>query len=319
MGWGFKEGLGSVSPVTAILVSTFDRYEALARWTVDRIRKEWPEHPPVFFSGLSCCTPESLGFEGDSKDWMSVTLQAAEALQSRGFSHAYLILDDHPPFGNCNPCFLNEKLPRLASQINAAHISLLGYGQHRKQEGLVEVFDVIRLERLPSSYRWKFSLHPGLWNLADLQFLLEQRMAQYVGRELTPWNFERHQDLAGDQITSHCGTRCHRVHGAESLVQSAPALLLREAWLRLEADVAMFLAKLIGGMPARTAVEQKTLWRFGHYAGPYPIYWSGCLRQGKVHADFDKWMSRFGCDDLRQDWDSFVVTFQESMLESSSI
>lgn len=317
MGGGSKEGLGSVSPVTAILVSTFDRYEALARWTVGRIQKEWPEHPPVFFSGLSCRTPESLGFEGDSKDWMSVTLQATQALLARGFSHAYLLLDDHPPVGKCNASFLNEKLPRLASQINAAHISLLGYGQHRRREGLVEVFDGIKLERLPSSYRWKFSLHPGLWNLTDLQFLLEQRMAQYVGRERTPWNFERHRDLAGDQISSHCGDRCHRVHGTESLVQTASALLLREAWLRFEADVAMFLAKLIGGMPARTAVEQKTLWRFGHYAGPYPLFWSGCLRQGKVHVDFDKWMSRFGSDALRQDWDSFVVTFKESMLESS--
>ena len=114
-----------MSPVTAILVSTFDRYEALARWTVDRIQKEWPEHPQVFFSGLSCCTPESLGFEGDSKDWMSVTLQATQALLARGFSHAYLLLDDHPPVGKCNAPFLNEKLPRLASQINAAHISLL--------------------------------------------------------------------------------------------------------------------------------------------------------------------------------------------------
>lgn len=316
MGGSFEKGLAGVNIATAILVSTFDRYEPLARWTVGRIHKEWPEHPPIFSSGLSCRTPESLGFEGDSKDWMSVTLQAVQALRSRGFSHSYLVLDDHPPVGKCHALFLNEKLPRLASQINAAHISLLGYGQHRKQEGLVERFDGTRLERLPSSYRWKFSLHPGLWNLADLQFLLEQRMSQYGEWERTPWNFERHRDLTNDPVTILCGARCHRVHGVESLVQAAPTRLLREAWLRLEADVAMFLAKLTGGQRARTSVEQKTLWRFGHYAGPYPIYWSGCLRQGKVHADFEKWLARFGEDDARRDWDSFVVATNQSMLES---
>jgi hypothetical protein len=318
VGWGSKEGLGSVSPVTAILVSTFDRYEALARWTEDRIHKEWPEHPPVFFSGLSWCTPESLGFEGDSKDWMSVTIQATQALRARGFSHAYLLLDDHPPVGKCNAPFLNEKLPRLALQINAAHISLLGYGQHRKQEGLVEVFDGIRLERLPSSYRWKFSLHPGLWNLADLQFLLEQRMAQYAGRERTPWNFERHRDLPEDRATSHCGARCHRINGVESLVEARPMHLLREAWLRFEADVAMFLAKLTAGMPARTSMEQKTLWRFGHYAGPYPLYWSGCLRQGKIHADFEKWLSRSANKNLKSSFEHFQKIYNDCICKKKT-
>lgn len=307
-----------MSPVTAILVSTFDRYEALARWTVDRIHKEWPEHPPVFFSGLISRAPDSLGFYGDSKDWMSVTLQAVKSLQDRGFSHAYLILDDHPPVGKCNSSFLNDSLPKLALKTNAAHISLLGYGQHRSLEGVVEIFDGIRLERLPDSYRWKFSLHPGLWNLADLDCVLQQRMAQYQDRDRTPWNFERHRDLANDPISQDCGARCHRIFGAGNLVGSPLFFLLREAWLRWKADVAMFFAKHTGGPMARAAVEQKTLWLFGYYGGPYPLYWSGCLRQGKIHADFEKWLSHFGSEGLREDWDSFVVASQQSMVDTAT-
>lgn len=309
--------MGSVNPKTTILVSTFDRYQVLAKWTAARIHQEWPEHPPVFFSGLSSRAPDSLGFDGDSKDWMSVTLQAVKSLQERGFSHAYLILDDHPPVGKCNSFFLNESLPRLALKTNAAHISLLGYGQHRSLEGVVEIFDGIRLERLPDSYRWKFSLHPGLWNLADLDCVLQQRMAQYHDGERTPWNFERHRDLADDPITQNCGARCHRIFGAGNLVESPSFFLLREAWMRWKADVAMFFAKHTGVPTARASVEQKTLWRFGHYAGPYPLYWSGCLRQGKIHADFEKWLSRFGSEALRQDWESFVVASQQSMVESA--
>lgn len=291
--------MGGVNPTTAILVSTFDRYEVLARWTAERIHREWPEHPTVFFSGLSSREPDSLGFDGDSKDWMSVTLHAVKSLQDRGFSHAYLILDDHPPVGKCNSSFLNESLPKLALKTNAAHISLLGYGQHRSLEGVIEIFDGIRLERLPDSYRWKFSLHPGLWNLADLDFVLKQRMAQYHDRERTPWNFERHRDLADDPISQDCGARCHRIFGSGNLVESASFFLLREAWMRLEADIAMFFAKLTGGPTARASVEQKNLWRFGHYAGPYPLYWSGCLRQGRIHADFEKWMLHFSDKNLK--------------------
>jgi hypothetical protein len=304
MGGNFKEG-GLLS--TAILISTFDRYESLARWTAGRIQAEWQNPPPVFFSGLSKQSQDSPGFTGDSKDWMGVTLQAVQFLRGRGFSNCYLILDDHPPMGSCHARFLNEILPRLAQRIDAAHISLLGYGQHRRREGRLFKKDGVRLEQLPLSYRWKFSLHPGLWSLVDLEFVLERRMIAYAGTQRSPWNFERHRDAAEDAVSKKCGNRCYRVHGSSSGCKISPRIGAWEAALRLEADIAMFLAKLLGGAAARARKEKETHWRFGHYAGPYPIYWSGCLRQGKVHADFEKWLTRFSILPLRESWKSFVA------------
>jgi hypothetical protein len=41
---------------------------------------------------------------------------------------------------------------------------------------------------------------------------------------------------------------------------------------------------------------------FGHYLGPYPIFWSGCMRQGNPHADFEKWLAWFGPRELKAAW-----------------
>lgn len=300
--------------LTAILISTFDRYEPIARWTASRIHTEWQDHPPIFFSGLSRIASDSLGFDGDPRDWMGVTHKAVHCLINRGFTHAYLILDDHPPVGKCNSDFLNVRLPDLSRKINAAHISLLGYGQHRRREGIVDIVDGIRVERLPSSYRWKFSLHPGLWKLQDLQFLLEQRMLEYLGKDRTPWNFERHRDSSHELVMRECGARCHRLHGTSNADGRSLLLLISEAWLRFKADISMFFAKRAGGTSARNLVEERTLWYFGHYSGAYPIFWSGCLRQGKVHADFEKWLGQFGRESMRESWKSFVAENSEMLI-----
>jgi hypothetical protein len=52
-------------------------------------------------------------------------------------------------------------------------------------------------------------------------------------------------------------------------------------------------------------MELRWLWAFGHYVGPYPIFWSGCLRQGVVHADFEKWLEALGNASLRERWNGF--------------
>jgi len=290
--------------MTGILIATFDRYEALARWTAARIRLMWPGHPPVFFSGLTSRDEGCLGFKGDSKDWMHVNLQAVRQLIELGFKRAYLILDDHPPVGACRADYLNDRLPELSANLRAAYIGLLGYGQHRRREGKIlgPAKDV--LEHSLPTYRWKFSLHPGLWNLGDLQTLLECRMETYPPGQRSPWNFERHRDVPGDPRVDSIVGRCFRIRGSSSLALNAGArtTLIFESALRLVADMELFAAKLTGGKASRDSAELRRLWMFGHYLGPYPIFWSGCMRQGNLHADFEKWLARFGPRELRESW-----------------
>ena len=290
--------------MTGILIATFDRYEALARWTAARIRLLWKGHPPVFFSGLTSPDEGCLGFEGDSGDWMHVSLQAVRQLIERGFKRAYLVLDDHPPVGACHADYLNARLPELSGKLRAAYIGLLGYGQHRCREGKILGPAEDFLEHCLPTYRWKFSLHPGLWNLEDLKALLECRMETYPHGQRNPWNFERHRDVPGDPRVDSIAERCFRIRGSSCLAPDAGAraTLGFESSLRLMADTELFAAKLAGGKVARDSAEVRRLWLFGHYLGPYPIFWSGCMRQGKPHADFEKWVSRFASRELRSAW-----------------
>jgi hypothetical protein len=284
-----------------ILISTFEKYRRLAEWTAARIAVEWEDHPPIFFAGLDADGGACLGFHGESSDWMSVNRDAVILLRQQGYTHAYLILDDHPPVGCCNAKFLNEELPGLAVELDAAYIGLLGYGQHRHLEGKILCGDYARLERSHHDYRWKFSLHPGFWNLESLESVLNVRMSLYLGKNRTPWNFERHRDSQEFSLQFPS----FRVHGASSIKGGRNGFfsLTTEAILRFFGDCSLFIAKQKGGQQARDKEEIRIHWIYGHYQGPYPLFWSGCMRQGKINRDFETWVRHHGNERIQSDWE----------------
>ena len=288
----------------AILISTFDRYERLARWTAAQIERQWPQHPPIFYSGLTGKNEQNLGFSGDSKDWMSVTLHAVERLQQRGFTHAYLILDDHPPVGACHEETLNELLPSLALKLNAAYIGLLGYGQHRPVAGKILGRKYSLLEQSSIHYRWKFSLHPRLWNLKALHTILLQRMKTYQVELRTAWNFEQYRDEPSDPEIFSLMKSSYRIRGARFLKKKCQmkAEMLCEITERFVADIMLFKAKLTGGLFARDLAQKKLLWHYGHYLGPYPLFWSGVMQQGKPNQDWERWLQRSNDLELKSSW-----------------
>lgn len=290
-----------------ILISTFDKNEPLAHWTAEQIDQQWRNHPPMFFSGLTSDHPQHLGFTGNPADWMDVTLQAVKAMRVSGFSYAYLILDDHPPVGRCHEKFLNQQLPALAKDLNAVYIGLLGYGQHRSANGKILSQQEGFLESCAGDYRWKFSLHPGLWNLEKLELLLEKRKETYSVEARTAWNFEVHRDHPNDPIVGPMMGQCFRIKGSYFLKKKLlllPQLLIEKAE-RFIADVVLYGAKIAGGIPARNAVEKKLLWRYGHYLGPYPLFWSGTMQRGQPHQGFEQWLRRLENRRLRKAWEKF--------------
>lgn len=300
-----------------ILISTFERYQSIAHFTEQQIKRHWATPPPIFFSGLTRTFSDSqdryLSFTSDPRDWMSVTLEAVEQMRHRGFTHAYLILDDHPPMGPCHDSFLNEVLPALAVQLNAAYIGLLGYGQHRQAHGTILKKEMRFLERCSSRYQWKFSLHPGLWNLEALQSLLEQRRKIYHGLERTAWNFERHRDQPGDPLLEPFSERCFRISGKHFLKQFGKMKLqiVTEAMERFVLDVMLYVVKKRGGMARRQQLEKKLLWRYGHYLGPYPLFWSGLMQKGKPHEGWEQWLHHSGDQKLKEQW-SILKNYFES-------
>ena len=284
-----------------ILISTFEKYRRLAEWTARRIDLEWKNHPPIYYAGLLADGGACLGFHGESSDWMSVNRDAVICLRELGYTHAYLILDDHPPVGRCHEGFLNEELPRLAVELDASYIGLLGYGQHRPLEGKRLGRKYAGLEQSNPDYRWKFSLHPGLWKLDSLERILSARMDHYQGKDRSPWNFERHRD----SLEFSLQFPSFRVCGENDITGgiATHCKLLREAIGRFFADCTLFLAKKRGGQVARDQEEVRLHWLYGHYQGPYPMYWSGCMRQGRINKDFEKWVRYHGNFLIRSDWE----------------
>lgn len=276
---------------TCILLLTCDRYRPVAEWTKHRIDREWHGHPEVFFHGF-----------GDERDWMTVALEGVARRLAEGFRWIYLVLDDHPPVGKCNTEALNGKLPELARRLDAVNICLLGWGQRREREGEVLPPRDGALRRNDVSFRWKFSLHPALWNAEKLRELLEVRLGQFAGADRTPWNFERWRDQPGGPVGSGLLGNTYRVHGAGMAApgSSAGEVLRQPALLCF--DVYRFILRVAGGQPRRDRFDRDNLWLYHYYRGPYPILWSGAMRQGAPSRDFENFLRFTGRSALLREW-----------------
>lgn len=274
-----------------ILVLTCSRYRPVAEWTSRRIDADWAGHPPLFIDGLA-----------DDRDWMSVALDAVDRRLADGFRWIYLVLDDHPPVGKCNADALNRQLPELARRLAAVNICLLGWGQRREREGNILSSRDGALRRNDASFRWKFSLHPALWNAEKLRELLEIRMRQFQGKDRTAWNFERHRDKPGGPVGPDLLDHTYRVHGARMAVPGSSAVeVLRQPAL-FAFDVFRFLLRIAGGQHRRDEFDRNNLWLYHYYRGPYPILWSGTMRQGAPSRDFENFVRFTGRAKIRREW-----------------
>lgn len=274
-----------------ILVLTCDRYRPVAEWTTHRIATDWVGHPPLFVHGL-----------GDERDWMTVALDGVSGRMADGFRWIYFVLDDHPPVGRCNAHALNATLPQLARRLGAVNICLLGWGQRREKEGTILPSRDSALRRNDVSFRWKFSLHPSLWNAEKLRELLVIRLGQFAGKDRTAWNFERQRDQPGGPVGGDLLANTYRVHGARMAApQSAAAEILRQPAL-LGFDIFRFFLRIAGGQHRRDLFDRDNLWLYHYYRGPYPILWSGTMRQGAPSRDFENFLLFTGRSALSREW-----------------
>lgn len=228
---------------------------------------------------------------------MSSALLAVEGLLKLGYETAFWILDDHPPVGKCDSELLNEELPALLLRLEAVNIGLLGCGQRRGLDG--DIMARWGLVRNSSGYRWKFSLHPALWQLNCLRELLLIRLQQFPPGQRTPWNFERHRDLPEGPVPQSLLNSTYRVHGwLSSGVAGKAAIGMKEIGLFFF-DLWRFFLRVGIGAEAREAFDREGLWLYHWYLGPYPIFWSGAIRAGKPSPEFQtfyrwlahRWMS----------------------------
>ena len=177
-----------------ILIPTFDRYLDLARITARRIDELWPEHPPIFFCGLTGRDERNLSLRSPPDNWIAVLADACHDLRGKGARLVYLILDDHPAMGPCHAKHLNQTMPKLMEASGAVCLSLQGWDHPRRVGGSIKRCLGFSLMRLNREFTSKFALHPALWKLEVLEAMCTRFLTMSPpGR--TPWDFER---LSGD-------------------------------------------------------------------------------------------------------------------------
>lgn len=285
---------------TAILLPTCDAYAPLAAFTLERLDAWWPGHPDVYVCGLAAarfpferCLPCTV----DPSDWIGSTLEAVAALHERGCEWLYLILDDHPPFGPCNSDYLNRRLPKNARALNAIQVNLLGWDQFQPQEGRTLGGENLFWQCNSPGFPWKFSLHPGYWHVLTLRAMLatmrkvspEARSARAfenrmdgVCRTGDPQLLERTYRVRGDGFAA--GRRWQESRAGRALAK--PAIHLA----RLAAGAA--------GAARLSRLDAALLPYLRYLNGPYPMFWSGLVRQGRLHEEALRFLAWSGHRDL---------------------
>jgi hypothetical protein len=285
-----------------ILLSTWDKQQAVSAITHKHLNHRWPDHPPVFTCG--CCTyPEDvagLTLKAEPRDWISIHRDACADLLESGFKWTYLILDDHAPIGQCHVTHLNQTLPRLAKELDALYIGLNGWGQGRPEGYGTLLTEHSRLEAVGDKFDWKYSLHPGLWNLTHLHTILRQWADQLPLEERTAWKFERMGQQAS--IQDHLNAEClsYRVDGIH--MRHPRSLSLGQRFRLQRARTYAALRSRFQSSVYRHPEQNRYLYRF--YDGPYPLFWSGLLQRGEIHQDCKRFLALIKEEALLQDLNS---------------
>ena len=275
-----------------ILMPTAPKYAPLAKWTRGQIGRFWPDHPDIFL----CGTPDSdLPLRDDPRDWMRVVYSACADLQSRGVEQIYLILDDHPPIAPCNSSFLRETLPRMARELNATSIVTGGFGPLIRPKTEITNWEGWRVECLPADEPWKLPLHPALWNLERLLGILETLISRLPEEQHTPWAFER---IGSNRQKSGLPTEwlssCWRLDARQtSLPETAELHDFSDRISRGGRRLLSTAKRVVGLRSPHDPLRHPRI-------GPYPCFWSGVMKKGKLNADYMSYASIKKRRDLTQ-------------------
>lgn len=276
----------------AILMPTAPKYAPLAKWTRGQIDRFWPDHPDIFL----CGTPDSnLPLRDDPRDWMRVVFSACDDLQSRGVKQVYLILDDHPPIAPCNSSFLRELLPRMARELQATSIVTGGFGPLIRPKSKIATWETWRVECLPPDEPWKLPLHPALWNLERLRGILETLILRLPEEQHTPWAFERiGSDRQKSGLPLDWLSSCWRLDARQTSVPATAALHnLSDRLSRAGGRLRSAIKRAAGVAAADDPLRHPRI-------GPYPCFWSGVMKKGRLNADYMSYASLKKRNDLTQ-------------------
>ena len=273
--------------IPPILMPTAPRYLPLAQWTCGQIAKFWPAHPRIYLCGAEG-DERALPLCDDPRDWMRVVATACADLLAEGHKQAYVILDDHAPIAQCHNEHLNVTLPRMAEELGATSFVTGGYGPLNARKGEVHRWNGFTPECLPLSQPWKLPLHPALWNLQRLHDILVHLIGWLPDADHNPWAFERiGSDPKKGGLREEWLAACWRVNSIETSTAEALALHnFRDRIVRFALRISSFDAYIFAGRAGRDAVADAIAGLKHPRIGPYPCFWSGVMKKGRLNSDY---------------------------------
>ncbi|KAB2891952.1 MAG: hypothetical protein F9K32_02150 [Desulfobulbaceae bacterium] len=285
-----------------ILILTCDRYFPCANLTLMMLKKLWKQHPKIFICGLSGSISEEtvIPFTVNEKDWIGIAHQAVSSLLAQGYKYCYLILDDHPPVAQCNEKYLNDVLPTLARKLNATVVSMVGWDQIRVHKGMKLGKDDDYLLRNDPSYRWIFNLHPAYWNIACLIEILEITMPLGIS-DRSARMFESHASSAETPMPEYLRRGSYRVCGDR---YAATGKWFCNSLIRKSILIGLHCVRLVTKMIGREIllkqIDNKAKLYTDYLNGPYPMFWSGLMQNGKVHMNAVRFLRLTGLENFAE-------------------
>lgn len=274
-----------------VLITVYHPYRWTAPFTWQMIQKFWPEHPPVYFCGL---TPEEAGDlphipVADAalpRVWADFACDAAKRLHSDGFEAVYFFLEDHMPLDRCHAAHLHDLLPGLLNSLPASYIGLMGWDNRRfaTRGGDVLPSAQHRLMHLTTTRAPRFHLHPSLFRMDALVACLE---ALRNFEKPNPWGFEKLCDKPDAPLPEEFRRSCYQICGSELALKKPvfPEGLFAdlERWIFHRA---MSLVPLAGKMGAGNWLSKTIGFDNFFYNGPFPMFYSGVMAGGRVNPFF---------------------------------
>lgn len=289
-----------------ILISVYHPYRWIAPFTWKLIERFWPDHPPIFFCGLTSeeagdlphipCASEQL-----PRVWGGFVLDAARELSVRGFTKCYFLLEDHPPLGPCHSEHLGQTLPALMDELGGSYIGLMGWDNRRfLKRGPILPKAQRRLMHLTATQSPRFHLHPSLFRMDTLVGCLEYLITK---TNPTPWGFEKNCDKPEAPLKQKWKDGCYQICGEELSLN--PAVGLRRNGRQIERVVyhrLMSLTPILQKAGVGMAYWDALGFDNYFYDGPFPMIYSGLMARAKINPFFTRYLkSRENQDPLLQE------------------
>lgn len=275
-----------------LLVSVYHPYRWVAESTARLLDAFWPEHPPLFFCGLTSeeagtlphlpCPDPAL-----PRSWAGFVKDACAQLRARGFDSCYFLLEDQPPLAHCDHRHLTETIPGLMGKLSGVYCGLMGWDNRRfTTRAPVLSAENRHLMHLAPPRAPRFHLHPSWWRLETLEACA--RLVLQTPKH-TPWNFEKTCDKDDADLPAAWKAGCYQI-SAEALLPPAFGLKLARRAERFLFHRLMALAPLARRLGFGPAYWDAIGFDDFFYEGPYPMFYAGVMSRGRLNPFLQRWI-----------------------------